>query len=149
MFTSNTPAYRSRGLIWAVKEKKKWKKTQISFVLFLIPGFNDDADEHCDLPGFRRLNTVCGWSNTSSSAKISLLKFNLNSYISAWDLSTSKEGASDHVIPTVQRGCIRFRCDFSMPLKEELTMLIFSEHPSVMSVDHQRKIMFSFFTSLN
>ena len=52
------------------------------------------------------------------------------------------------VIPTVRRGVIRFQCEFSDPLQEELTMCIFSEYPSVVSVDSKGATLFSFYTSL-
>ena len=64
--------------------------------LYVFSGYNADALPANDMSSFRRLNTVCGWSNTATGAKISLLKFNDNSFISAWDLSTSKEGATEN-----------------------------------------------------
>ena len=78
-----------------------------------------------------------------------MAKFNDNSFLSCFDLSTSRQMNSDVVIPTVKRGAIRYTVEFSAPLKTELIMLVFTEHPSAMAIDAKRKILFSFYTSLN
>ena len=93
------------------------------------------------------MNTVCGWANNSVGAKVTYRRFNENTFMSCWDLSTSRQTAPDTVIPTIRRGVIRYQLEFSAPIRKELLMVVFCEHPSAFSVDDKRNVLLSFYTS--
>ena len=71
------------------------KRTSLTIQGYDLSGYNCDATETKDPVGFRRLNKVCGWTNQSVAAGITEKKFNDNFFVSCWDLTTSRQVASD------------------------------------------------------
>jgi hypothetical protein len=73
--------------------------------------------------------------------------FRSDFFIQTWDLSTNGMGAnSSFLIPAIRLGHVRLEMRFSNPTPEELTLLIYSDYPSLLSINKDLKVNTSYET---
>ena len=93
---------------------------------------------------FIRLNNVLGFTKTRTGNNLTRTDFHHGSYFCAYDLTTSGNSGMNFLVPSVRLGNLRLSLEFSSTTAEEMTMLIYSEFPSMLTIDRYRRIRMTY-----
>ncbi len=134
--------------------KRLWKKDQnTSFVQSMtmtlnaktLDGLDGKASERDDMLKFLRFHHFLQADNNESANNISYLAFMEGSFLGVWDCSTSGHCGMDFLTPAIRMGALRLSIEFSKPSLEEITVIFFSEFPSVIKINKARQISLSYY----
>lgn len=109
-----------------------------------VDGFDARASEHDDTLMFMRLHNVLGFSKTRTGNNLTRIDFHHGSYLCAFDLTTSANSGMNFLVPSVRLGNLRLSLEFSKTTGEEMTLLIYSEFPSLVTIDKFRQIRMTY-----
>ncbi len=109
-----------------------------------IDGFDGRASANDDTLMFIRLNNVLGFTKTRTGNNLTRTDFHHGSYFCAYDLTTSGNSGMNFLVPSVRLGNLRLSLEFSSTTAEEMTMLIYSEFPSMLTIDRYRRIRMTY-----
>lgn len=96
--------------------------------------------EHDCLENFMRLNTYTHVVGTPFDTFIEYNGFKEDSFICIYDLSTNGTCGRDGTVPQVRGGQGQLDVIFSGPTAETITVLIYMEIPSTLTIDKNRRI---------
>ncbi len=109
-----------------------------------VDGFDGRATENDDTLMFMRLHNVLGFSKTRTGNNLTRTDFHHGYYFCAYDLSTSANSSMNFLVPAVRLGNLRLNLEFSKTIEEEMTILIYSEFPSLLTIDQYRRIQMTY-----
>ncbi len=109
-----------------------------------VDGFDGRASENDDTLMFMRLNNVLGFTRTRTGNNLTRTDFHNGSYFCAYDLTTSANSGMNFLVPSVRLGNLRLNLEFSCTTGEEMTLLIYSEFPSLVTIDKNRRIRMTY-----
>ena len=109
-----------------------------------IDGYDGRASENDDTLMFMRLNNVLGFSKTRTGNNLTRTDFHHGSYFCLYDLTTSANSGMNFLVPSVRMGNLRLNLEFSATTVEEMTLLIYSEFPSLLTIDKYRQIRMTY-----
>ncbi len=109
-----------------------------------IDGYDGRASENDDTLMFMRLNNVLGYSKTRTGNNLTRIDFHNGYYFCAYDLSTSANSGMNFLVPSVRLGNLRLNIEFSATIEEAMTILIYAEYPSMLTIDQYRRIRMTY-----
>ncbi len=109
-----------------------------------IDGYDGRASENDDTLMFKRLNNVLGFSKTRTGNNVTRTDFHHGSFFCAYDLTTSANSGMNFLVPSVRLGNLRLNLEFSCTTGEEMTILMYSEFPSLLTIDKNRRIRMTY-----
>ncbi len=109
-----------------------------------VDGYDGRASSNDDTLMFMRLSNVLGFSKTRTGNNLTRTDFHNGSYFCAYDLSTSGNSGMNFLVPSVRLGNLRLNLEFSCPTGEEMTLLIYAEFPSLVTIDKYRQIRMTY-----
>lgn len=89
---------------------------------------------------YRRLFRLTGYDRANQSHGINEDEFLNGMALFVFDFSTSLQAASDSINPAVRTGNARLELEFTQATEYDLTLVLFAEHPSRMTVNRDRKV---------
>lgn len=106
----------------------------------------DSLDHYPSTPitDYWKLQQYLGQIDTNSSNGISYDMFHKGFAFYAFDFSTSLEARIQGLTPSIRMGNIRAHFNFSEPTPYPLTVLMFAEHPSHISIYNDRRVATSY-----
>lgn len=102
------------------------------------------ASSVSDTANFVRLHLMLGLATSTTGNNLTLDEFHRGFYFVAFDLSASANAAASYVIPAVRQGNLHLQVIFSDSIPDELTMLIYAEYPTLITMDKNRQIRMSY-----
>ncbi len=109
-----------------------------------VDGFDGRATKNDDTLMFIRLQNVLGFTKTRTGNNLTRVDFHNGYFFAAFDLTTSANSAMNFLVPSVRLGNLRLRVEFSTTIEEEMTVLIYSEFPSLLTIDQYRRISMTY-----
>ncbi len=110
-----------------------------------LDGFEDGNATHRHAMGhFLRLHYYQGFVTSRTGNNATYEEFLHGFYFLYYDLSTAAQAGLEYVIPAVRQGNLHLQVMFSDTLPIELTMLVYAEYPSLMTMDKNRQIGLSY-----
>ncbi len=109
-----------------------------------VDGYDSRASANDDTLMFMRLNNVLGFTKTRTGNNLTRTDFHNGSYFCAYDLTTSANSGMNFLVPSVRLGNLRLSLEFSSTTAEEMTLLIYSEFPSMLTIDKNRRIRMTY-----
>ncbi len=110
-----------------------------------IDGLEGRATEFDDTCSYYRLHHYLALTQSRSGNNVTMSEFLKGMYCLVWDLSTSSmSGNLEYVIPSVRTGNLRLHIEFSQQLEIDLTAIFYAEFPSLMRIDHHRRVHLSY-----
>ena len=109
-----------------------------------VDSFDGRASANDDTLMFMRLHNVLGFSKTRTGNNLTRTDFHHGSYFCAYDLTTSANSGMNFLVPSVRLGNLRLNLEFSSSIVEEFTLLIYSEFPSLVTIDRNRQIRMTY-----
>ena len=109
-----------------------------------IDGYDGRASENDDTLMFMRLQNILGFTKTRTGNNLTRTDFHHGSYFCAYDLTTSGTSGMNFLVPSVRLGNLRLSLEFSSTIVEEMTLLIYSEFPSMLTIDRNRQIRMTY-----
>jgi hypothetical protein len=103
-----------------------------------------ESSEHECMMDFARLNYYMEYMSTDKTNSITYEDFKNNSYVCVFDFSTSGQCGMDLLIPAVRLGHARLEVTFSQATFTELTVVVLSEYPSILTINSDRKLNASY-----
>ena len=97
-----------------------------------------------DTANFVRLHLMLGLLTSTTGNNLTFDEFHRGFYFVAFDLSTSSNAAASYVIPAVRQGNLHLQVTFSQSIPDEVTMLIYAEYPTLITMDRNRQIRMSY-----
>ncbi len=101
-----------------------------------LDGLCGRATERDDMLKFIRLQHFLQADNNESANNISYQDFLKGTYMGVYDISTSGQCGFDFLSPATRMGSLRLTIEFSKPCPEELTVILFSEFPSLININY-------------
>ena len=65
-------------------------------------------------------------------------------FFCVYDLSTCSKSNVGFLVPSIRLGDLKFVVEFNKPLKHKVTMVIYQEHPALLTINHDRKVSLSY-----
>jgi hypothetical protein len=134
--------------------KRKWTDDQgVSFVESLhmtlnaksLDGMEAKATERNDTLRYLRFHHFLQGDNNLSCNAVTLKDFLGGTFLGVFDVSTSGHCGFDFLSPATRMGSLRLTIEFSAPSKEEITVILFSEFPSLIKINKARQISLSYY----
>ncbi len=120
------------------------EKVQLTLNGKSLDGWDGTATEHNDPMMFLRLHHSLGFTDTTTGNNLTMDEFLGGAFFCVYDLTTSSQSYLDFVTPSVRLGNLRLKVEFSDTTVEELTLLMYAEFPSLITIDKFRRIKMSF-----
>ena len=120
------------------------EKVQLTLNGKSLDGWDGTATEHSDPMMFLRLHRSLGFTDTTTGNNVTMDEFLGGAFFCVYDLTTSSQSYLDFVTPSVRLGNLRLKVEFSDTTVEELTLLMYAEFPSLITIDKFRRIKMSF-----
>ncbi len=110
-----------------------------------LDGF-DDGNATCRhaMGNFIRLHYYQGFVNSRTGNNATYEEFLHGFYFLYFDLSTAAQAGLEFVVPAVRQGNLHLQIIFSDTLPIEVTLLIYAEYPTLMTMDKNRQIALSY-----
>ncbi len=102
------------------------------------------ASSVSDTANFVRLHLMLGLLTSTTGNNLTFDEFHRGFFFVGYDLSTSSNAAASYVIPAVRQGNLHLQVTFSQSIPDELTMLIYAEYPTLITMDKNRQIAMSY-----
>ncbi len=109
-----------------------------------VDGFDGRASENDDTLMFMRLNNVLGYTKTRTGNNLTRTDFHNGYFFCAYDLTTSGNSGMNFLVPSVRLGNLRLNLEFSGTIEEEMTIVIYAEFPSMLTIDQYRRIRMTY-----
>ena len=109
-----------------------------------LDGWESRASQRDDPMMYMRLQHVLGFTKSRIGNNLTSEEFMGGAYFCVYDLSTCGLSAIDYLIPKVRLGNLRLKVEFSASTVQELTMIMYAEYPSLITIDKFRRIKMSF-----
>ena len=110
-----------------------------------LDGFDDgNATRRHAMAHFLRLHYYQGFVTSRTGNNATYEEFLHGFYFLYYDLSTAAQAGLEYVIPAVRQGNLHLQVMFSETLPIELTLLVYAEYPSLMTMDKNRQIGLSY-----
>lgn len=93
---------------------------------------------------YARFNHFLNFSDSLFSNSISYQDFLGGSFFLVFDMSTCSKSNLSFMVPSIRLGTLELNVKFHKNLTEQLTMIVYSEHPSVLTINKERKISLSY-----
>ncbi len=97
-----------------------------------------------DTANFVRLHLLLGLLTTTTGNNVTFDEFHRGFFFLIYDLSTSSNAAAAYVVPAIRQGNLQVQVTFSGPTPFELTMLVYAEYPTLITMDKYRQIRMSY-----
>ena len=65
-------------------------------------------------------------------------------FLCVYDLSTCSKSNVGFLVPSIRLGDLKFLVEFHKPLKHKVTMVIYQEHPALLTINDNRKVTMSY-----
>lgn len=98
----------------------------------------EDAINYC------RFQVFTNFSESLFTNSISYNDFLNGNFLCVYDLTTNNKSNSSFIVPSIRLGDLKFVVEFDKPLKHKVTMVIYQEHPALLTINHNRKVTASF-----
>lgn len=102
------------------------------------------ATEREDAINFYRFNYFLNFTDSLLSNSISYKDFMNGNFFCVYDLSTCSKSNVGFLVPSIRLGDLKFVVEFNKPLKHKVTMVIYQEHPALLTINHDRKVSLSY-----
>ena len=102
------------------------------------------AGERSDAINYCRLNYFLNFSDSLLSNSISYEDFLYGNFLCVYDLSTCSKSNVGFLVPSIRLGDLKFRVEFQNPLKHKVTMVVYQEHPALLTINKDRKVTMSY-----
>ena len=109
-----------------------------------VDGYEGRASVNDDTLMFMRLHNVLGFTKTRTGNNLTRTDFHNGYYLCCYDLTTSANSAMNFLVPSVRLGNLRLNLEFSTTIEEEMTIVIYAEYPSMLTIDQYRRIRMTF-----
>ena len=109
-----------------------------------VDGFDARASKNDDTLMFMRLQNVLGYSKTRTGNNLTRVDFHHGYFFAAFDLTTSGNSGMNFLVPSVRLGNLRLNLEFSGTIEEEMTIIVYAEFPSLLTIDQYRRIRMTF-----
>ncbi len=109
-----------------------------------VDGFDGRASKNDDTLMFMRLNNVLGYAKTRTGNNLTRVDFHNGYFFAAFDLTTSANSGMNFLVPSVRLGNLRLNLEFSQTIEEEMTIIVYAEFPSLLTIDQYRRIRMTF-----
>ena len=103
-----------------------------------------NATEREDAINFCRLNYFLNFSDSLISNSITYKEFLNGNFLCVYDLSTCSKSNVGFLVPSIRLGDLKFVVEFAKPLKHKVTMIIYQEHPALLTINENRKVTMSY-----
>ena len=97
-----------------------------------------------DTANFVRLHLLLGLLTSTTGNNLTYDEFHRGFFFVMYDLSTSANAAADFIIPAIRQGNLHVQVTFSQSIPDELTMLVYAEYPTLVTMDKNRQIRLSY-----
>ena len=98
----------------------------------------EDAINYC------RLNYFLNFSDSLLTNSIAYKDFLNGNFLCVYDLSTCSKSNVGFLVPSIRLGDLKFLVEFHKPLKHKVTMVIYQEHPALLTINDNRKVTMSY-----
>ena len=102
------------------------------------------ANEREDSINFNRLHYFLNFSDSLLSNSISYNDFLGGNFFCVYDLSTCSKSNVGFLVPSIRLGDLKFVVEFHKALTHKVTLIIYQEHPSLLTINDQRKVTLSY-----
>ncbi len=110
-----------------------------------LDGLCGKATKRDDMLKFLRMQHFLMADNNMSSNNLSYNEFMHGTFLAVFDVSTSGQCGFDHLVPATRMGSLRLSLEFSSPSKQEITVIMFAEFPSLVKISKRRQISLSYY----
>lgn len=132
--------------IWGTGNNKSFiESMSLSLDAKSLDGLESKATEREDMLKFFRFQHFLQTDTNESSNSVGFLDFMMGTYLGVYDISTSGHCGYDFLTPATRMGSLRLTIEFSKPTVEEITLVFFSEFPSVLKINKNRQISLSYY----
>ncbi len=110
-----------------------------------LDGFDDgNATRRHAMAHFLRMHYYQGFVTSRTGNNATYEEFLHGFYFLYYDLSTASQAGLEYVIPAVRQGNLHLQVIFSDTLPVEVTLLVYAEYPTLMTMDKNRQIALSY-----
>ncbi len=109
-----------------------------------VDGYDGRASKNDDTLMFMRLNNILGYPKTRTGNNLTRIDFHNGYFFAAYDLTTSSNSGMNFLVPSVRLGNLRLNLEFSTTIEEEMTIIVYAEFPSMLTIDQYRRIRMTF-----
>ena len=102
------------------------------------------ATEREDAINYCRFNYFLNFSDSLLTNSISYKDFLNGNFFCVYDLSTCSKSNVGFLVPSIRLGDLKFTVEFNKPLKHKVTMIIYQEHPALITINNNRKVTLSY-----
>lgn len=102
------------------------------------------ASEREDAINYCRLNYFLNFSDSLLTNSIGYNDFLKGNFLCVYDLSTCSKSNVGFLVPSIRLGDLKFLVEFNKPLKHKVTMVIYQEHPALITINSNRKVTMSY-----
>lgn len=97
-----------------------------------------------DAINFMRFHHFLNFSDSLVTNSISEDDFLGGNFFLVYDMSTCARSNQSFMIPSVRLGTLEFTVRFNKPMTENVNMIIYQEHPSLITINENRKVSASY-----
>ncbi len=110
-----------------------------------LDGFEDgNATRRHAMAHFLRMQYFQGFVTSRTGNNATYEEFLHGFFFLYYDLSTAAQAGLEYVIPAVRQGNLHLQVIFSDTLPIEVTLLVYAEYPTLMTMDKNRQIALSY-----
>lgn len=102
------------------------------------------ATSRQDTMNFVRLHHFMNFNDSLQTNSISEEDFLGGNYFLVYDMSTCSRSNQSFMVPSIRLGTLEFTVRFNKAMTEKLTMIIYQEHPSLITINENRKVSASY-----
>lgn len=104
----------------------------------------EKATARQDTVNFVRMHHFMNFNDSLLTNSISEEDFLGGNFFLVYDMSTCSRSNQSFMVPSIRLGTLEFTVRFNKAMTEKLTMIIFQEHPSLISINENRKVSASY-----
>lgn len=102
------------------------------------------ASARQDAINFMRLHYFMNFNESLVSNSITEDDFLGGNFFLVYDMSTCARSNQSFMVPSVRLGTLEFTVRFNKPMTNNVTMIIYQEHPSLITINENRKVSASY-----
>lgn len=102
------------------------------------------ASARQDAINFMRFHYFMNFNDSLVTNSISEDDFLGGNFFLVYDMSTCARSNQSFMVPSVRLGTLEFTVRFNKPITENVTMIIYQEHPSLITINENRKVSASY-----
>lgn len=93
---------------------------------------------------YARFNHFLNFNDSLFSNSVSYQDFLGGNFFLVFDMTTCSKSNLSFMVPSIRLGTLELNIKFHKTLTKQLTMVVYSEHPSVLTINKERKISLSY-----